>query len=791
MAVHGWSGASGVRQPSDGTQVSAARFQPMVLLLEAKLRRPTQRVGIVERSDLLARLGDPAVPRVVSLVAPAGYGKTTLLVEWAAQSPGPVAWLTLDDLDNDPAILLSYVAAALDRIHPIDAAVAAGLTGTGDRVLAVAVPRLSSDLFRWPEPALLILDDAHRITDTTCLDAITMLIDHLPPGFRVAIAGRSEPRLLLARYRAQRELLEIGADALALDVDEAAALTVLAGRQLDSARLARLVERTEGWAAGIYLATLTDPRAGDAPHDGSAAGADRYIADYLRSELGRELDAEITFLTRTSILEVVTPPVADAVTGQTGAGERLARIARRNLLVSDLGGGASYHYHNLLREYLEAELRQREPQTVQELHRRASAWYLAHGNADRAIEHALASGDAALAGRHVTAYGLEAFHRGEATALARWLSRFATADFERQPTLAVLAGWIHLLSGRSPEAEAMAEIADRTSTDGWPAHGAASFTSQRALLRAVMCRHGARDMLANASLAVAQEQPDSPWRSHALFLLGAAHLLNGDAEAAETACLESVESAVRARATRLAALAMLAGLGIAREDWDAAAAYSEEATRDLLATRYEGLAQALMIYAVNARVAVHRGDLEGARRELVRAQLVRPLAQAIPWMAIWCLTHLSRAYIAVSDISGARQAIRDAEDLVRRQPLLGSLTTDLLATRRQLDGALTALAGPSSLTTAELRVLILLPTYLSFEEIGDRLLITRNTVKSHAMSIYGKLQASSRGEAVERAVELGLLEPYPALRAAPTHGNGAGFVLGGVAPAVGFEPTTK
>ena len=409
-----------------------------------------------------------------------------------------------------------------------------------------------------------------------------------------------------------------------------------------------------------------------------------------------------------------------------------------------------------------------------DLHRRASAWFAAHGNADRAIDHALAAGDVDDAGRLITAVAIGAFHRGQITTVARWLVRFDAADFERLPPLAVIAGWLSAMAGRADQAALMADIADRSSFTGRPGDGSASFASQRAMLRAGMCRNGPRDMLANAKLAVDEEPFDSPWRGHALFLLGSAHLLLGDADAADECLAQSVEAGTRLRATNISALAVRAGLWLARDDWDTAAEYIEQSRREIVTFRYEGLAQALLTYAISARVAIHRGDLDGARADLVRAQLVRPIAQAIPWMSVLALTHAARAYIALSDVAGARQAIREAEDLVRRQPLVGSLTTELLVTRRELEGAMTALAGPSSLTAAELRVLLLLPTYLSFEEIGDRLAITRNTVKSHAMSIYGKLQASSRGEAVERAVELGLLEPYPALRRPADH-NGAGI----------------
>ena len=151
------------------------------------------------------------------MIAPPGYGKTTLLAQWTARERRPVAWLTLDDLDNDPAVLLSYLAVAFDRIEPIDPSIRSALAAPRQRILATAVPRLASELHGWRQPGVLVLDDAHRLTDRTCLDALASLLDHLPPGFRVAIAGRSEPDLPLARLRAQRDLLEIGPNLLALD----------------------------------------------------------------------------------------------------------------------------------------------------------------------------------------------------------------------------------------------------------------------------------------------------------------------------------------------------------------------------------------------------------------------------------------------------------------------------------------------------------------------------------------------------------------------------------------------
>jgi LuxR family maltose regulon positive regulatory protein len=167
---------------------------------------------------------------------------------------------------------------------------------------------------------------------------------------------------------------------------------------------------------------------------------------------------------------------------------------------------------------------------------------------------------------------------------------------------------------------------------------------------------------------------------------------------------------------------------------------------------------------MRARISIHLGDQVRGREGLVRAQLVRPLANhSAPWFSVDALLELCRAYLALSDPAGAQQTLREAERIIRRRPALGTLTSDLVTARKLLESSSTTLAGSSTITTAELRVLPLLPTYLSFQEIADRLMISRNTVKTHAMSIYGKLWATSRGEAVERAIEIGLLEAYPAL----------------------------
>jgi LuxR family maltose regulon positive regulatory protein len=245
-----------------------------------------------------------------------------------------------------------------------------------------------------------------------------------------------------------------------------------------------------------------------------------------------------------------------------------------------------------------------------------------------------------------------------------------------------------------------------------------------------------------------------------------ARLMLGDVDGADESLAASAAAAKTAASA--VALAKRASIAIARGDWNAAEQHARESRDIVTAAHHEEIAVSLAIHAVGARIAIHRGELALAREELVRAQVVRSMAShGMPAFSVDALLELARAYLAMSDSAGAQVVLREAEQIVRRRPALGTLTEDLLELRRRLGDAAATLAGSSTLTTAEMRLLSFLPTYLSFQDIADRLFISRNTVKTHAMSIYGKLQASSRGEAVERAVELGLLEPFPGFE--PVH----------------------
>jgi LuxR family transcriptional regulator, maltose regulon positive regulatory protein len=724
----------------------------------------------VSRARLTGLLRAEPRPAAVSVVAPPGYGKTILLAEWVAQERAAsrnVGWLTLGEYDNEPSIFLTYIAAALDSMEPVDPSIGSALAARGSRVLAVAVPRLASEIHRHRRPGVLVFDDVHRLTDRTCLDALAALLELLPPGFQVAMAGRMTPDLPFGRLRAKRQVLEIGPEQLAFLGEETRTLAARAGFPLPPDQAQALADRTEGWAAAIYLAALARGRR-ELPVASTedVSGRETFIADYLRSEFDPILDEQdMILMTRTSILDEVEPALAEVVSGVPDAPSRLARVAQANLLVGRLAlPNVSFRYHNLLRDHLHAELEQREPGIVPDLHRRAAAWYQASGRPELAVEHVIASGDLDAAAELVEAVTLRTYQQGHGDRVERWLGTFGDDVFERRPSLAVCGALVHALNGRPAIAEHLADIVDRTTFEGAPASGMASFASARSLLRGAMVRHGPDSAMADAILAAEAEGPASPWRTMAAQALALAHLMRGEPDKAEAVITEAVREVKRGTTHTYFAFALLASLAIARNDWEAAAHYARAAHDGFDLMRFDTVASSALVHAVSARVALHRGDQRHARAELVHAQLVRPLVSyALPSTGVVALLEIGRTYLSLADPAGAGSAVAEAEAILRRRPDLGILGDQVVELRQRSRGSAQALASPSTLTPAELRVLPLLSTHLRYKEIGDRLFVSQHTVKTQANSIYGKLGVSGRSEAVTRAIEIGLLEPFPGL----------------------------
>jgi len=720
----------------------------------------------VRRSLLIERLvGGDRCP-VVSVVAPPGYGKTTLLAQWAERSGQSFAWVSVDEADNDPKVLLTYVAEALDAVEPIDERVFDALASSGSSVPGSVVPRLGSAFASISSPVVLVLDDVQVLHDRECRTALSVLADHVPGGSQLAFAGRAQPPLRVARLRAEGKIIEIGPRELSLTAEEASSLLRNAGLTLDEEEVAELLQRTEGWPAGLYLAALYLREGGSlASAAVSFGGDDRLVSEYMESEfLARISRRQRAFLTRTAVLERMCGPLCDAALELTGSAKVLADLERSNLLLVPLDRRKEwYRYHHLFRDMLLAELRRLEPGLMPVLYRRAAQWYEHNGAPGEALDYWIKAGDVDATARLAAALALPTYQRGRAATAERWFGWLEDhRAMENHLAVAVLAAMVPAMTGKPADAERRAGVAERAATVASLAEGSSSIEPWLALLRALLCRDGVDQMRADAELAAKTTAAGSLWRAASLLLLGTAHLMAGDPDQADAIFEDQIAEARAAGGTLGACVALSERslLAIVRGAWDLGERHLSEARAVARETNVEDYPAVTIMHAAAARMAVHRADRPRARAELTRAQRLRPaLTYAVPHFAVQARTELAQVHLALADLSGARTLMREVDDILGRRPGLGAFAQQAEHLRAELSHARGSSAlGASALTAAELRLLPMLATHLSFPEIAAEMFLSRNTVKSHANSIYRKLGTSSRSQAVSRLRDLGLLE---------------------------------
>ena len=457
--------------PADPALQAAPSAQDV--LLATKLHVPRPQPGVVPRPRLAQQLDDGLGRGLVLVCAPAGYGKTVLLADWAQRGPQLAAWLSLDTGDNDPARFWRHAIAALDRVRP----------GIGERVAPLLGPPapqsfdglVTALINELAEPGAddvrLVLDDYHTIGAQPVHTSLEFLLEHRPPGLELVLASRSDPPLSLARLRARGQLTELRAADLRFTAGEAAALLqqVAPGELLPDAVVTALASRTEGWAAGLQLAALS--LRGQPDVDGFVAaftGSHRYVLDYLAEEVLERQPAQLrTFLLETSVLERLSGSLCDAVTGRPGSQALLEQIERDGLFLVPLDEVRNWwRYHHLFADLLRARLEQ-EPGQAAELHRRAAAWYEEHGLPDDAIRHATAAGEmlraARLIERHFdTVYSL----RGEGATIQRWLSALPHDLIWSRPRLLLTQAQVAATGGRLDEVEPLLEAAERAAGSG-------------------------------------------------------------------------------------------------------------------------------------------------------------------------------------------------------------------------------------------------------------------------------------------------------------------------------------
>jgi LuxR family transcriptional regulator, maltose regulon positive regulatory protein len=753
---------SGVQQDGRPRRAVGSAFD----LVASKLRRPLIRPGTVRRSSLIERLARGDHRPIVSVVAPAGYGKTTLLSQWAERNGQAFAWVSVDEGDNDAKVLLSYVAEALDAVEPIDERVFDALASPASSVPGSVVPRLGRAFASMTSPVVLVLDDIHVLRDVECRAALSVLADHVPGGSRLTFAGRAQPSLRIGRLRAEGKIMEIGPDDLSLTCGEASSLLRNVDVVLAEEDVAELHERTEGWPAGLYLAALYLREGGSfASAAFSFGGDDWLVSGYMESEfLSRISSRQRAFLARTAVLERMCGPLCDAVLGEGGSAAILADLAAANLLLVPLDRrGEWYRYHHLFRDMLLAELHRLEPGLMPVLRRRAAGWCLDDGRPEEALEYFMAAGDVDGAARLVGQLVVPAYRQGRVTTIQRWFGWLEDrGGIEGHPMVAVLASFFSALMGRPVDAERWADAVDRWQYGDPARPGDPSAEAWAIMVRAVLCRRGVERMRADADEAVRRFAAGSFLTPTPVLMQGIARVLCGDLDGGDE-CLEDADSVgeqVGSPEDVAVGLCERSLIAMARSQWDRAGVLAGQARTVLRQAGIEESFATPLVCALRARVAMHRGDVAAARRELVSAQHLRPLlTYALPYLAVQARVELARVHLALADLAGARTLLREVDDLLKRRPGLGILVGEARALRAQLSRERgSSVPGASALTAAELRLLPLLSTHLSFPEIAAEMILSPNTIKSQAISIYRKLGASSRSQAVAQSRELGLLE---------------------------------
>ncbi|OMC51547.1 helix-turn-helix transcriptional regulator [Mycobacterium sp. IS-836] len=752
------------RRGDNGVGEAAAR----AVLLATKLHVPAIGAQLVHRAALLDVLSAGRC-KLTLLSAPAGWGKTTLLAQWAlgADEDQRFGWLSLDSSDNDPVWFWMYVVAALQKISPGVGIRAVELLGMGADPVQVVLPTLLNDLDTIASPMVLILDDYNLVVSRAVHEQLAFFISRLPANLHLVLATRSDPMLPLARLRASGELAELRTDDLRFGAIEAGhLLNDVLGLDLTDADIQLLHRRTEGWAAGLYLAALSLARRTDtAAFMRTFAGDNRHIVDYLMAEVldGQPPDLR-SFLLRTSVLGRLSGALCDAMLETSGSASVLEKIERENLFVVPLDTSRHwYRYHQLFGELLRTELRRTDPDLIADLHRRAATWFEAEGLIDEAVRHLVAGGDIARSADLIAADWVDEFNGGGASTVSGYLDLLPEETVLQDPRLSVARAWIALSVGQLDEAAEWIEAVETRSAADTADDGA--IRAQVIVLRAVHSfkTAGVAAALETAHRAITLDLGDAPLgRPSAYCIYGSALYFSGSTDEAQAAFRRAVQLAAKAgdRRTRIDALGYLALISAEQghiADAERQIRRASGSSRDL--TDAEHLV-GVMVSLATAELLTMRGDGDAAAAAADMAVMSARQGGAILEVVktLWVRAEI---FEQVGDHQTAKAILEEVGTLARGCPDAGIVSTVLAWPRRSASVAVTSrnegCAVGEELTPKELEVLRLLATRLSRREIGARLYVSLNTVKTHQRAVYRKLQVEHRGAAVSRARELGLL----------------------------------
>jgi len=747
-----WLGGRGrrtydARVAGDGwvAQIPTATYGPP-RLGGAVIARPAI-TGLLSGSDA----------ELVVVTAPAGYGKTTAVALWDDADTRRFAWVRLDHLDNDPAHLLLHLVTAVDQVASVDAATFQYLRGAGRAVDTQLVPAAIAAL-ESAGPIVLVLDDVHELTYEAAVSALRALVQLAPESTTLTLIGRTAPPLDLARRRLQGGVLEVGTEQLKLSVAEAeSALGSVGGPAGPTAAL--VVDRCEGWAAGVVMAAM-------ALRDGSSAeaitGRHRLVADYLVEEVLGRLDPAVeVFLVESAVLDHFTADDLNSVLQREDSADMLGAIhASGNLFLVSLDEqGIEYRYHRLFADLLRARLRNRDPERFRALASRAAAHLDRSGDIDGALLQALAADDPAHAAALVERDAVRLGFDGRAGILERRLSLLDEHVFADHPDAAIARAWFGLTLGDADLIQRSLLLAAAADRGAALADGAPSVKVAAALVGSLVGIGGVLEVVRHAdTVCAAGNHLVNPWWGAAASVKGGALSMAGDAESARTTLESSLPVLDDLPGFRAVALAHLALLDLDDGALQSAAQRSAQARGIVESRDLCDLVPIVLVYAVDGLVRSHRGDVAGAR-DAVRGteRLLDRLGDLAARTAALGHALTAAAALEIDDPELCRRHLDAGLLAARREPDAASVHLRLARVRELL--AAHAQHGPRpSLTAAELRLLPHLATHLSLQKIAGELHLGRETVKSQAKAIYRKLSVSSRAEAVAEAARLGLLD---------------------------------
>jgi LuxR family transcriptional regulator, maltose regulon positive regulatory protein len=730
------------------------------------LPRPEQLV----RRTLLGLLRNALDCKISIISAPTGYGKTTLLAQWRQVEEADLAfaWVTLDEQDNDPVRLWRHIVEALRRVVPEEdfgADVLEGMSAAGQSFVEATLPTLINEIAELSHRVVLVLDDYQFVSAREAHESVAFFVEHLPENFHLVISSRSDPPLPLGRWRARGEMEEIRTEQLAFSEEEAdCLLNEKLWLDIGPDDLSVLLDRTEGWPAGIYLASLSlQDKEDKHAFIESFRGPNRYIVGLLGEEVLAGLTEEVRqFLLETSVLRTMTGPLCDAVTGRKDSAMLLRELARSNLFVVSLDEqGEWYRYHHLFSELLLYELKSSQPNLVPTLRKRASVWLEGAGFFEGAIRLAIVATDyervGLLIARHWYAYA----SAGQTATVERWLESLPEETITHDAALALVKGWICAFGGRREESARFLALAQSIPYEGPLPDGTASVESGVTILRASFGYDGVQSMVEAARRAAELEPGEnSPWAALVRFSLGSSLYLSGRTSQArkplEEALLLTDDGQ---RLVRIVALSLLSFVATDEGHLEEAEAHARVAQALVERLQPYSIPQTSLAPIALGRALAERGRLEEAQKELESGLSVRrSLPGLSPWPTLVGLLALAPVRAARGDRAGARAALAEARAILEAYPDAG-IFPDLLERQERQLRARRPRQGQldGELTGRELDVLRLLGGELSTRQMAQSLYVAPSTVRTQIKSIYRKLGVSSRSAAVEEARAKGLL----------------------------------